>query len=74
MRKLRVSGVSWMTSVRLAREFLRRFLTSSGTANLRLSATWKRISGVLTRAGIAPRSSVTDWPRCAAATIRRIAP
>ena len=48
-------------------------LTSSITANLRLSSTWKRSSGVLTIGGIAPRSSVTDLPSRAEAAISRIA-
>jgi len=40
-------------------------------ANLRLSSTWKRISGVLTIAGIAPRNCVTERPSRALAAISR---
>mgnify|MGYP003542062370 CR=1 FL=1 len=43
------------------------------TANLRLSSTWNRSSGVLTSAGISPRSCVTDLPSLAEAAISRIA-
>ena len=52
---------------------LRRALTSSIAANLRLSSTWNRSSGVLSIAGIALLSSVTDLPSRAEAAIRRIA-
>ena len=43
------------------------------TANLRLSSTWKRISGVLIITGISPRNSVTLLPSLADADINRTA-